>query len=195
MQHPRLLCPSLSPKVCSNSCLFSQWCHPINSSSVMLFSSCPQSFSENYTWSYLTFYSWSVTPSPIYIFFHMVYSWCWFPFLNPHLDSPPYSLPGRHHWLRETSFLDQSEYEALHPGTTIVNINPTLSENRVTSVCFHSTICASAPASTNKSIQPRPKIWSYSIFPTTSTTSAALRFAWQFHDCFHLGLISSPLCL
>ena len=40
----RLLCPSLSPRVCSNSCALSQWCHPIISSSVAPFSSCPQSF-------------------------------------------------------------------------------------------------------------------------------------------------------
>ena len=30
--------------VCSNSCPLSQWCHPIISSSVVPFSSCPQSF-------------------------------------------------------------------------------------------------------------------------------------------------------
>ena len=30
MQHPRLPCPSLSPKVCSNSCPLSRWCHPYN---------------------------------------------------------------------------------------------------------------------------------------------------------------------
>ena len=36
--------PSLSPGVCSNSCLLSQWCHPTISSSVVPFSSCPQSF-------------------------------------------------------------------------------------------------------------------------------------------------------
>ena len=40
----RLLCPSLSPRVCSNSCALSQWCHSIISSSVAPFSSCPQSF-------------------------------------------------------------------------------------------------------------------------------------------------------
>jgi len=28
LQHARLPCPSLSPRVCSNSCLLSQWCHP-----------------------------------------------------------------------------------------------------------------------------------------------------------------------
>ena len=43
LQHARLSCPSLSSGVCSNSCPLSQWCHPV-SSSVVLFSSCPQSF-------------------------------------------------------------------------------------------------------------------------------------------------------
>ena len=40
--HARLLCPSLSPWVCSNSCPLSQWYRPTSSSSVTLFSSCPQ---------------------------------------------------------------------------------------------------------------------------------------------------------
>ena len=44
LQHTRLPCPSTSPGVCSNSCPLSQWCHPIISSSVSPFSSCPQSF-------------------------------------------------------------------------------------------------------------------------------------------------------
>ena len=43
-QHTRLPCPSLSPRVCSNSCPLSWWCHPTISSSVITFSSCPQSF-------------------------------------------------------------------------------------------------------------------------------------------------------
>ena len=43
-QHARLPCPSLSPRVCSNSYPLSQWCHPTISSSVTPFSSCPQSF-------------------------------------------------------------------------------------------------------------------------------------------------------
>ena len=34
LQHIRLPCPSLSPKVCSNSCPLSQWCHPAVSSTV-----------------------------------------------------------------------------------------------------------------------------------------------------------------
>ena len=44
LQHARLPCPSLSPGVCSSSCPLSQWCHPAISSSVIPFSSCPQSF-------------------------------------------------------------------------------------------------------------------------------------------------------
>ena len=44
LQNSRLPCPSLSPGVYSNSCPLSQWCHPIISSSVIPFSSCPQSF-------------------------------------------------------------------------------------------------------------------------------------------------------
>ena len=42
--HTKLPCPSLSPKVFSNSCPLSQWCHPTISSSVTPFPSCPQSF-------------------------------------------------------------------------------------------------------------------------------------------------------
>ena len=44
---PDFPCPSLSLGVCSNSCPLSQWCHPIISSSVTLFSYCPQSFSTS----------------------------------------------------------------------------------------------------------------------------------------------------
>ena len=43
LQHPGLPCPSPSPRVCPNSCLLSWWCHPIISSSVAPFFSCPQS--------------------------------------------------------------------------------------------------------------------------------------------------------
>ena len=37
-------CPSPSSGVWSNSCPLNQWCHPTISSSIALFSSCPQSF-------------------------------------------------------------------------------------------------------------------------------------------------------
>ena len=44
LQHARLPCLLLFPWVCLNSCPLNQWCHPIISSSVAPFSSCPQSF-------------------------------------------------------------------------------------------------------------------------------------------------------
>ena len=42
-QHSRPPCPSQTPRVYSNSCTSSWWCHPAISSSVVPFSSCPQS--------------------------------------------------------------------------------------------------------------------------------------------------------
>ena len=41
LQHARPPCPSPTPRVYSNSCPSSQWCHPAISSSVIPFSSCP----------------------------------------------------------------------------------------------------------------------------------------------------------
>ena len=57
-QHARLPCPSPTPRVYPNSCPLSRWCHPTISSSVIPFSSCPQSFpasgcfeiSQLFTW-------------------------------------------------------------------------------------------------------------------------------------------------
>ena len=44
LQHARPPCLSPTPRVYSNSCPLSQWCHPTISSSVIPFSSCLQSF-------------------------------------------------------------------------------------------------------------------------------------------------------
>ena len=54
-QHTRPPCPSPSPEVHSNSGSLSQWCHPAFSSSVVPFSSCPQSLpaSESFQMSQL----------------------------------------------------------------------------------------------------------------------------------------------
>ena len=43
LQNIKLPCPSLSPRVCSNSCPLSRWCHSTISTSVIPFSSCLQS--------------------------------------------------------------------------------------------------------------------------------------------------------
>ena len=47
LQHAKLPFPSPSPRVFSNSCPLSWWCHPNISSSFVPFSSCPQSFSAS----------------------------------------------------------------------------------------------------------------------------------------------------
>ena len=44
LQHTRPPCPSPTPRIYPNSCPLSWWCHPTISSSVIPFSSCPQSF-------------------------------------------------------------------------------------------------------------------------------------------------------
>ena len=44
LQHARLPCPSPTPRAYSHSCPSSQWYHPTNSSSVVPFTSCLQSF-------------------------------------------------------------------------------------------------------------------------------------------------------
>ena len=44
LQHARLPCPLPTPGACSNSCPLNRWCHPTILSSVVPFSSCPQSF-------------------------------------------------------------------------------------------------------------------------------------------------------
>ena len=55
LQHARPPCPSPTPRVYSNSCPLSRWCHPIISPSVIPFSSCPQYFpsSESFQMSQL----------------------------------------------------------------------------------------------------------------------------------------------
>ena len=55
LQHARPPCPSPTPRVHSNSRPSSRWCHPAISSSVLPFSSCPQSLpaSESFPMSQL----------------------------------------------------------------------------------------------------------------------------------------------
>ena len=55
LQHTRFPCPSAISRACSNSCPLSWWCHPTISSSVVPFSSGPQSFpaSESFPMSQL----------------------------------------------------------------------------------------------------------------------------------------------
>ena len=57
-QHARPPCPSPTPGVYSNSCPWSQWCHPAISSSVVPFSSCPQSLPASGSFPMSQLFAW-----------------------------------------------------------------------------------------------------------------------------------------
>ena len=67
LQHSRPPCPSPTPGVHPNPCPSSRWCHPTISSSVVPFSSCPQSFpssgSLHIRWPEYWSFSFNITPS------------------------------------------------------------------------------------------------------------------------------------
>ena len=57
-QHTRPPCPSPTPGVYSNSCPSSWWCHPAISSSVVPFSSCPQSLPASGSFPVSQLFTW-----------------------------------------------------------------------------------------------------------------------------------------
>ena len=57
-QHARPPCPSPTPGVHSNSHPSSQWCHPAISSSVVPFSSCPQSLPASESFPMIQLFTW-----------------------------------------------------------------------------------------------------------------------------------------
>ena len=60
LQHTRPPCPSPSPRVHSDSCASSRRCHPAISSSVVPFSSCPQSLSASESFPMSQLFAWGV---------------------------------------------------------------------------------------------------------------------------------------
>ena len=75
LKHARLPCPSPTPGAYSNTCSSSQWCHPTILSSVIPFSSCPQSSQHqglfqmsvlHIRWPKYWSFSFSISPSSEY---------------------------------------------------------------------------------------------------------------------------------
>ena len=58
LQHTRSPCPSPTPRVYSNSCPSSQWCHPTISSSVVPFYSWPQSLPASGSFPMSQLFAW-----------------------------------------------------------------------------------------------------------------------------------------
>ena len=59
LQHVRPPCPSPTPGVYPNSSPSSRWCHPVISSSVIPFSSCPQSLPASESFPISQLFAWS----------------------------------------------------------------------------------------------------------------------------------------
>ena len=87
LQHARLPCPSLSPRICSNSCPLSRWCHP-NVASCRPLLLLPSIFSSIRVFSsesavrirWPNYWSFSMTPSNEYS--RLISFWIdWFDFL------------------------------------------------------------------------------------------------------------------
>ena len=62
-QHARPPCPSPTPRVYSNSCPSSRWCHPAISSSLVPFSSCRQFLPASGSFPSCWSFSFSISPS------------------------------------------------------------------------------------------------------------------------------------
>ena len=58
LQHTRPPCPPSTPGVHWDSCPLSQWCHPAISSSVISFSSCPQSLPASESFQMSQLFTW-----------------------------------------------------------------------------------------------------------------------------------------
>ena len=84
LQHPRLPCPSLSLRVCPNSCPLSLWCYLTISSSTTPFSFCLQSFpaSGSFPMSWLFVLSGQIIGASVSASILPVNTQGWFPIIN-----------------------------------------------------------------------------------------------------------------
>ena len=128
LEHAKLPCPSPSPRVCSNSCPLSRWCHP-TFSSVIPFSSCLQSFPASgsflmswlfashgqSTWASASF---SVNPSKQCSGL-IAFRSDWFDLLAVHRT--PKSLLQHHS--SKASVLQCSAFFMVHPYTTLTSVH------------------------------------------------------------------------
>ena len=69
-QHARPSCPSPTPRVRSDSCPSSQWCHPAISSSVVPFSSCPQSLPASKCFPMSHLFAWGGQSTGVSALYH-----------------------------------------------------------------------------------------------------------------------------
>ena len=71
-QHTRPLCPSPTPRVHPDTHPSSQWCHPAISSSVVAFSSCPQSLQASESFPMSQLFPWGGQSTPLKASFNLL---------------------------------------------------------------------------------------------------------------------------
>ena len=71
-QHTRPLCPSPTPRVHPDTHPLSQWCHPAISSSVVAFSSCPQSLQASESFPMSQLFAWGGQSTPLKASFNLL---------------------------------------------------------------------------------------------------------------------------
>ena len=76
-QHARPPCPSSTPRVHSDSRPSSQWCHPAISSSVVPFSSCPQSLPASESFPVSQLFAWGGQSTGVYVFLNGCIFFIW----------------------------------------------------------------------------------------------------------------------
>ena len=74
-QHARPPCPWPTPRVHSNSCPLSRWCHPAISSSVVPFFSCPQSLPASGSFPMSQLFTWGFQSIGVFINLLQIPSW------------------------------------------------------------------------------------------------------------------------
>ena len=126
LQHSRLPCLSLSPRVCYKSCALSWWWHPTISSSVTPFSSCPQSFPA---WGYFPM-SWLFTSGG-----QSIGAWSLLCLTSKRVTSPPHSAIQR-----LLSWVDQAQ--SSRALAYVINkvpkrVTPSLECNSLSLICLH----------------------------------------------------------
>ena len=98
-QHARPPCPSPTPRVYSNSCPSSRWCHPTISSSVVPFSSCPQSLPASGSFPMSQLFSWggqsTVVSASASFCFQFIYNWVSILYIS---GPPPFCHQGLIWW-------------------------------------------------------------------------------------------------
>ena len=106
-QHARPPCPSPTPRVHSNSCPLSRWCHPAISSSVVPFSSCPQSLPASGSFPMSQLFTWGFQSIGVFINLLQIPSWLQ---NSNEIFSSNINIPRDHFWLCFLSYVLEKVY-------------------------------------------------------------------------------------